>query len=223
MKASCNDPDGKLRQQINALVRAGRPIVFTTATFSSSADAYMEQVLNVFLEITGQAAIADYAVFIVRELMNNAKKANTKRVYFTEKNLDINNKEEYRRGMRTFRADIPKNRQRYLALQEQRGLYIRLKLWKEGRAVKLEVSNNAVITPAEESSLRSKLDMGGRCDSLEDVLADTVDEAADEAEGAGLGIIILVLMMKKLGLRRESMWFEAGGSETKIGVEIPSK
>ena len=217
MKVSENIPADKLHRKIHQLVEAGRPVVLTTYTFPHSMEVYMEQVLTIFLEIIQQKSIADHVVYFVKELMENAKKANTKRIYFNEKQLDINKSEDYQLGMKTFKNDIFENRKYYLALQEKEGLFIKLKLWKEEGTIKIEVSNNCRLTVYEETRMKDKLEMGRQYGSLEDALI----EAADDTEGGGLGLIILVLMIKKMGVTQERIWVEKGEGETKIGVEIP--
>ena len=217
MKPSESIPPARLYNQIQHLVKTGRPVVLTTYTFPRSIETVMEQVLTAYLEIVKQKSIAEYVVYFVKELMINAKKANTKRVYFNEKNLNIHSIEDYLLGMKTFKADIFENKKHYLSLQEKQGLYIRLKLWKEDNAIKIEVSNNVKITAYEESRMKNKLEIGKKYGSLEDALM----EAVDDIEGAGLGLIILVLMVKKIGVDQERIWVKKEEGETKIGVEIP--
>ena len=219
MEESEKELKEKLQKQIKQLIQAKRPIVLTTYTFPFKMEVYMEQVLTVFLEIMQQDSITDYVVYFVKELVGNAKKANAKRVYFKEKNLDIQSECDYERGMKSFKSEIFGNKKHYLALQEKEGLYIRLKLWKENNVIKIEVSNNVLITAYEEKRMLDKLEMGKQYSSLEDALT----QAVDDSEGGGLGLIILVLMMKKMGVNREQIWIQKTESETKIGVEIPIK
>ncbi|MBL8965489.1 MAG: hypothetical protein JNG85_00700, partial [Spirochaetaceae bacterium] len=65
------------------------PLTITTYTLPHDIEVYMEEVLDVFLSELGQKKLKDYLVYCLRELAVNAKKANTKRVYFEVKGLDI--------------------------------------------------------------------------------------------------------------------------------------
>jgi len=58
----------------------------------------MEEVLDVFLGELGQKKLKDYIVYCLRELAVNAKKANTKRVYFDSRGLDIDDTDQYDEG-----------------------------------------------------------------------------------------------------------------------------
>ena len=65
---------------------------------------------------------------VTLNILTNAKKANTKRVYFKEKCLDINDDVQYEEGMSTFKVDTLSNINHYLELQKQAGLYIKFLL-----------------------------------------------------------------------------------------------
>ena len=201
------------------LIESDQPIVLTTHTFPHSTEKYMEQVLTMYFEKARQKDILDYVIYFVKELIVNAKKANSKRVYFIEKGLDIHRMEDYHEGMKTFKEDILENNEHYLTLQKKQGLYIRLKLWKEGEKIYLEVSNNTRIATMEEKRMIDKITMGKQYKALENLMMAT--EALDDLEGSGLGLIILVLMMKKIGTTAEKIKIVKGDNETKIRVEIP--
>jgi hypothetical protein len=126
---------------------------------------------------------------------------------------------DYLEGMKVFKKEILNNKDHYLSLQEQQGLYIRIKLWKEGEKIKIDVSNNVQITAIEERRMMNKIKMGKQYHALEDAL----NEAIDDMEGSGLGLIILVLMLKKMGIRNEKIKIDKTEEETSIGVEIPVK
>jgi hypothetical protein len=69
-----------------------------TYTLPHDIEVYMEEVLDVFLGELGQKKLKDYIVYCLRELAVNAKKANTKRVYFDSRGLDIDDCRPVRGG-----------------------------------------------------------------------------------------------------------------------------
>ena len=69
-------------------VRQQLPIVITTYTLPRNMETYVREVLRIFLEECHQDHMYEYLNFCLGELLTNAKKANTKRVYFTYKNLE---------------------------------------------------------------------------------------------------------------------------------------
>ena len=80
-------------------------IVMTTYTLPRSTETRMAHKLEAFLSRFQMEALADRLLYCVEELLVNAKKANTKRVYFSEKQLDITNATDYDKGMQSFKED----------------------------------------------------------------------------------------------------------------------
>ena len=89
--------------KIKKAAHSAIPLTITTYTLPHEIEVYIEEVLEVFLGELGQAKLKDYLVYCLRELAVNAKKANTKRVYFETKGLDLKTPAEYEEGMSSFK------------------------------------------------------------------------------------------------------------------------
>lgn len=177
------------------------PIEVTTYTLPKSMEAYIRGVLNDFLTTCHQPHMIEYLNFCLGELLTNAKKANTKRVYFEEKGLDINNQSQYDQGMEHFKEDTIKDLNHYLELQKKAGLYIKFLLQiRSDSSVRLEVKNNCTLTSFERQRIQNKLESAKQYSSIEEVMMSVMDQT----EGAGLGIIIMILMLQKIGLSKEN-------------------
>jgi len=85
--------------KIKKAVLSSLPLTITTFTLPREIEKYFEEVIVVFLRLAGQEKLKDYVVYCVRELAANAKKANTKRVYFLDRGLDLSDPDDYRQGM----------------------------------------------------------------------------------------------------------------------------
>ena len=81
-------------EKVRMAIQTGIPLTITTYTLPPEMEDYITDVLSVFLAQLNQEHMTDSLVYCVKELVNNAKKANTKRVYFVDKKLDLFNKEE---------------------------------------------------------------------------------------------------------------------------------
>jgi len=193
------------------------PLTITTYTLPHEIEIYMEEVLDVFLSEIGQKKLKDYLVYCLRELAVNAKKANTKRVYFQECELDINDASEYDEGMKAFKQQTLENINHYLLLQKEAGLYIKLMFQAKGSSIVLEVRNNSEINKMEYVRIHDKLARARAYDSLEEVMGQVVDAT----DGAGLGLDILILMLKKIGLDEDCFDIWAENSETVARITIP--
>ena len=85
-----DDKDFSLQQEdkekIETSVQLHTPLEITTYTLPKNMEVYIQEVLSEFLTQCHQDHMIEYLKFCVGELLTNAKKANTKRVYFKEKN-----------------------------------------------------------------------------------------------------------------------------------------
>ena len=70
------------RNRVVHAARNGIPLVIKTHTLPAQTETDLEEILQVYLEELGQGGLKDHLAYCLRELTVNAKKANTKRVYF---------------------------------------------------------------------------------------------------------------------------------------------
>ena len=143
--------------KVNRAIKMEVPLIMTTYTLPRKVEKYIEQVVTLFLEYVKQSRLRDNMVYCIQELVVNAKKANTKRVYFVDQGLDLNNQDDYRQGMISFKDDTLTNINYYLELQRQQGLYIKLILHLKGNIITIEVRNNSTITEAELNMVQSRI------------------------------------------------------------------
>jgi putative nucleotidyltransferase with HDIG domain len=193
------------------------PLSITTYTLPHEIEVYLEEVLDVFLSELGQRKLKDYLTYCIRELAVNAKKANTKRAYFMEKGLDINKPEDYERGMRDFKRETLEDINRYLHLLKDKAFYVKVVFRARDNKILLEVRNNAELTREEYIRIHDKLQRSRVFNSLEDAL----QQVLDPTEGAGLGIVIMVLMLKKIGLNEDAFAIDTEKGETVARILIP--
>lgn len=203
--------------KIRKAAQSGIPLTITTYTLPHEIEVYIEQVLEAFLKEVGHEKLKDYLVYCVRELAVNAKKANTKRVYFMERGLDLQSTDEYKAGMENFKKDTLDNIGHYLQLQKEKGLYIKLLFQSKGPMIILEIRNNVVVTRTELIRIHDKLARSRQYNSLEEALT----QVLDDSEGAGLGLVILVLMLKKVGLDEDCFDIFSSETETVARISIP--
>lgn len=203
--------------KIALALRSGLPLTITTYTLPHDMEVYMQEILAEFLHQLGQDHMISYLVYCQQELITNAKKANTKRVYFQEKNLDITNPEDYEKGMATFKEDTLNNVNYYLEKQKRAGLYIKLILQFRNNKIKLEVRNNATLVLDEYKRIHDKICRVQQYTSIEEALSKVIDDS----EGAGLGLIIMILMLQKIGLAEDSFNTICENGETITRIILP--
>lgn len=204
-------------EKIKKAVKSGIPLTVTTYTLPHEIEMYIEEILGTFLLEVGQEKLRDYLVYCVRELAVNAKKANTKRVYFMERGLDLDDPDDYKEGMQSFKDATLDNITHYLTLQKEKGFYIKLVFLSKGNRILMEVRNNVIATKTELIRIHDKLARSRQYDTLEEALT----QVLDDSEGAGLGLVILVLMLKKVGLDEDSFDVFTSDKETIARISIP--
>ena len=204
-------------EKVRTAIRIGIPISITTYTLPHDMEIYMGEILTLFLTELNQTHMIQYLTYSLNELVVNAKKANTKRIYFQEKNLNIFDINDYNKGMKTFKNDTLNNINYYLKLQKDAGLYVRLKLQVKNNNIIIEVRNNSKITPFEKERIQQQLEQAQQYDSIQDALTTVIDDS----EGAGLGLVILILMLQKIGMTKENFQIITNDTETITRITLP--
>ncbi len=203
--------------KIKMAIRAGIPLSVTTYTLPREMEAYIDTVLRAFLGELNQDQMAEYLTYCLNELLVNSKKANTKRIFFKQKNLDIFNKEQYLQGMETCKAETLSNIRYYLDLQKKAGLYVKLILQTRNNKIKIEVRNNVELTVEEYKRMHDKLSRAQQYTSVDQAM----QQILDDTEGAGLGLVIMILMLKKIGLTEENFQILCENGETITRIILP--
>ena len=187
-------------EKVLQAARSSIPLTVKTFTLPHETEGYLEDILAIYLKELDQERLKDPLAYCLRELAVNAKKANTKRVYFREKGLDLLNGEQYQEGMRNFKQETLDNIGHFLELQKDAGLYIKVIFHSKGGRLYLYVTNNTEITQHEQRRVFDRIARSRSFDTLEEALATVIDDS----EGAGLGIVFLVLMLKKNGREEDA-------------------
>ena len=205
------------KEKIRLAVQLHTPIEVMSYTLPREKETYIQEVLLYFLQASHQEHMIDNLVFCLGELLTNAKKANTKRIYFKEQNLDINSDMDYHQGMISFKEDMLNNLAHYLKLQKQAGLYVKFRIQLYDEGLKIEIINNSVLTVFEKKRINEKLKVAKKYEDPSQVIARVIDQT----EGAGLGIIIMVLMLQKIGLSKDNFKIFSTDTETITQMILP--
>lgn len=212
-KSQITVDSGKIRKA----TRMGIPLSITTFTLPHEIELYITEILTLFLQELNQERLKDYLSYCINELSTNAKKANTKRVFFAEKNLDINNPRDYEMGMRNFKEETLSNIDYYLRLQREAGLYVKVIMQVKSNTILLEIRNNSEMNRIEFKRVFDKIARSRQYSSLEEAFT----QVMDDSEGAGLGLVIMILMLKKVGLNDDNYEVLVEDGETITRIIMP--
>lgn len=205
------------KEKVIQAARNAVPLTIKTYTLPHDTEEQLEGILEIFLKEMGQDVLKDALYYCLRELAVNAKKANTKRVYFIEKGLGLDNEAEYLEGMRAFKQETLDNIDYFLQKQKEAGLYIKIIFHNQDDVLHMFIANNSAMTRKEQIRVYDRIARSRAFSSMEEALATVLDDS----EGAGLGLVILVLMLKKLGLNEDAFDIDVENGETLARLSIP--
>ena len=202
-------------QSIKDAVRERRPVNFYCYTLTLEQKQRFQDILNVFLKECDESYLFNCLSYCLFELLDNASKANAKRIYFKEQKLNINDAGDYASGMKNFKSNLSDNTQHYKDELEAGMLQVHLQL-SANDVITLSVSNNTKITDAEKKRIEDKISKTQNYENVADAFADI-----DQTEGSGLGIITIVIMLRRLGLSMDCLKFSTTDEETIAEIVIP--
>jgi HD-like signal output (HDOD) protein len=193
------------------------PLTFKLTSLPHESHALLDRILEAYLVELGQERIMEPLSYCLKELIINAQKANTKRLYFAEKGLDITSEADYDSGMHDFRSETLKNIEHWLEQLKKRGEFIAVTFHAKSGSLSISVRNRSELTAREQARIFDRIARARAFHSFVEALA----QPADTTEGAGLGIMILLQFLKRIGLGEEAFAIEARDGETVAGLTIP--
>jgi putative nucleotidyltransferase with HDIG domain len=203
--------------EIRKAIQGSLPLNLRTSTAPQEFVDGMERVLDLLLAEVGQGVMKEGLFFCLQELVSNAKKANNKRVYFRERGLDISKPDDYKAGMSTFRDEVFSDVAHFLERMEALGYYIEVGIRRRGNAVEFVVTNNVEMVAAEHSRVFTRIVRSRAFANVEEAFGSILDDT----EGAGLGLTIVLLYLRKLGLEESNFDLRSRAGVTTVRVSVP--
>ncbi|THB62782.1 MAG: hypothetical protein D6B26_06860, partial [Spirochaetaceae bacterium] len=196
--------------KVSEAIEKEKVLSIVTTRYLAHERNYIDYVLELYLGEIGRPELQNKLSYCIHELAGNAKKANTKRVFFQEKGLNILNPTEYHIGMQNFKEETVANIERYILMQEEAGLHVKFQFKREGRTLKIAVRNNTVLTKEENERIQQKLKLARGAESLPEIM----EQSEDYTEGAGLGLVMSIMMLRNLGISTDHFQVLSRNGET---------
>lgn len=166
----------------------------------------------------GKEGMGDTMYNVVQELINNAVKANLKRTYFEQNGFLFDGKDSYHAGLAAFKLGLQQiSDADWRKATRELGFRVTLEISADERRLLIYVENNALMIADEERRMRSHLAhaMG---------VKDLVEFSAtygDDTEGAGLGLALVIMLIKDMGFDPNSFRVFSRGQCTVARLEFP--
>ncbi len=200
---------------IRKAVEQRQPVDFYCYTLTLEQKKRFQTILSIFLDACNESFLFNCLSYCLFELLDNASKANAKRIFFQEQNLNINDASDYQNGMKNFKSNLSDNKEHYKEELASGRLQVHLQLSADD-VISVSVTNNTKITSAEYKRIQDKIEKTRKYTDVSDAFADI-----DQTEGSGLGIITIMIMLKKLGLDTNCLKFSTSEDETIASIVIP--
>jgi HD-GYP domain-containing protein (c-di-GMP phosphodiesterase class II) len=193
------------------------PLTFRLAGLLPESFPLIDRILELFLAELGQEKIQEPLSYCLQELISNVQKANAKRIYFEEHNLDISRKEDYEKGMKAFLREMSENLTHFLQRLRDKRMSIDVTFHSTGGALAISVRNDVALAPWEQLRIKQRIARARTFHSFFEVLETQIDKT----EGAGLGIMILLQFLKRIGLSEEVFSIKTEKGKTISSIVIP--
>ncbi len=195
-----------------------KEIRIKTYRTSRHLEERVQEVLGEILKRHNRERLTPILYTVLKELIINATKANQKRVFFEENNFDIKNAEHYEVAIKQYKKIFSENMGEIYAPKCKLKDYYCIIIFEYNESgLKIEIRNNTIIAKQEEKSLREKLAMAMGYDDLAQFYMDN----ADNTEGAGLGLALIIIMMKGEGIDPNLFRISITDEYTSARLEIP--
>lgn len=198
-------------------IKESKPLIFVSHDIGPDMIRRIDETLGLYLAALNMEDAQFSLVYSLRELAENAKKANLKRIYFEKNRASLDRVDEYTRVMKSFKDDVYSNINNYIPLLKEKNLYVKFIFFLDSSHFVISLINNSSMTAIEKDRIKQRLLNARAFTSMEEAFRTIMDDE----EGAGLGLIMLILMLQKIGLDKKSFIIRSNEHFTEARITIP--
>lgn len=208
----------ELEQNIQFQIHNASELALQSSRIDQKVEKYLQHSLRLVLDRFSRGDLLDMVYTITKELTINGVKANHKRLFFEERGFDIQDPTAYEEGVAAFRLEFTdEGTEQWGALALKRGIFVKIHLSFDDTGLCIEVINNTPIAEIEERRMREKFKKSMGYSDIAEFYMDNMDNT----EGAGLGIALIMILMKGEGFDPNLFRIYTQPDRTVARVEIP--
>ncbi len=198
----------------------GEDVAFSLKFVDEKSLLMINAILVKILSSQGNIFLLETLITIIREIVFNAFKANLKRLYFIKSGVDLNDKEKYNLLMQNFKDDyLYKLNEIEEEITAQDDYHIQINFKKTENSLKVTVFNNVTIIEEEYNRIKTRLEQSKKYQNL----ADAYNDIYDSTEGAGLGLALMVFLLKNSGIGVDNLFISPDTKGVTVSVTIPKQ
>ena len=191
----------------------------TLRIFDENGHRKLEDVLLNIEKNLKKDYIGEILFSALTELISNAAKANMKRAFFEKHGYNPESPNSYHEGIEDFKNHYPRihKREEYYAALEDLDLSVTVEVDLNHERLLIYVENNTLLLAEEERRIRENL--AGAMNSG-DILQFSLSYG-DETEGAGLGLAMVIQLIRHLGFDPEHFRVFCREGRTVARLDLP--
>lgn len=207
------------REHLKKLIEEGSPVEMEFPVLNASIQETIHFMVDAVLSKYSRPDLKECVYASLKELVINGIKANIKHVVFVEEKIDPNDETSLQHGLSIVKNLLHEND--LVDLQHkaiQYNLKITLSIIHSSERLLLIIENNTMITELEEQRMREKFGAALKYDSIADYYMNNMDDS----EGQGLGITMIVLMLKGHNIDPHAFTLDLkNNNSTRAKIEFP--
>ena len=195
-----------------AIPQEGEPLTVRAPTLTSEQIEALIAVLYQMLVDLGKEELHDQVSFCLRELLENAVRANHKRRVFRDAGLDIHTPGDYEKGINLLREEGAESP---VSIDETD--FVEVRIERNANTMILRVINSSQMVETERLRVSQRLTASQLYESFDEVM----DQVEDQSESAGLGLVMLGMILRRLGVPDGGLQFSSENGLTVFEIAMP--
>lgn len=206
-------------KKVTEAIEAGRSIRLRAFAVLSETEQLLSFIVENILKKYNAEDYISSTYTAVKELAMNGAKANIKSVLFGESQIDMDNELEYAQGMSVFKENLSEDWVlEYAHKARLQNLYVDIIFDYNSDRMIVEVINNRAISKKEDLRIRQKFQNAMQYDDIAQFYMD----GGDSSEGAGMGIVLVTMVLKAQGIDPHLFTIRSNYRDATVAkVEIP--
>ncbi len=202
--------------EVQKFIKLNKYVYFEKNFLNLDDKIYIFGILSHYLTAMSKSKLISTFIYIITQIINNANKANLKRVYYESKNLDIEQK--YNLAINDFLTVMNSKLPELINMLNNSNKYkIKIAFSVFNDSLTISVINNYRIHEAEIDLINECVSRAKTLNNLKDIYKLPVKTR----EGDGMGLIIVFLFLRKMGLGKEYFKVNIEQNQTTVKIIIP--
>ena len=213
---------GMTSSDVADLVKMGKRIRVEAYSVSDSVEKKVKDILAAYLEGTGCEEIHASLYTVIKELLINAVKANFKNIYFENYKTAKCDKSllSYEIALKVFNLELTRDKAVHFEKRARaENVSARVVFSNAGGNLSVDIANPVAMTDIEIANVQKKLSFAKQCTNISEYFL--TEEEDPHKEGAGLGLILVVMVVKSLGLHQADFVIESRSAGTSARFTVP--